>query len=320
MTDAYDPLASSGPTEAGAAGALIKDSTIETFAEDVMVASRDAPIIVDFWATWCGPCKTLGPMLEKAVTALGGKVKMVKVDIDQNQMLAQQLRIQSVPTVMAFIGGQPVDGFAGALPESEINAFLDRVLQMADQAGLGGQDGTDPAAMLDAADEAFNAGDLATASQAYGYVAQSLEEDKPEKARAIAGLARCHIASGNMDEARQMLEMVPEAFKDDKAVTSVAAALDLAEAEKDAPEVDAAAAKAAANPEDMQAQFDYANALTSAGKMEEGMDVLLAMIAKNRAWEEEAARKQLLKLFDALGNSHELTIQGRRKLSSVLFS
>ncbi|MGV6802068.1 MAG: thioredoxin [bacterium] len=303
------------------APSLIKDSTIETFAEDVMVASQSIPIIVDFWATWCGPCKTLGPILEKAVTELNGQVRMVKVDIDQNQMLAQQLRIQSVPTVMAFIGGQPVDGFAGALPESEIKAFLDRVLAMAAQAGVagGGEQGPNIKATLSAAHEALSAGDITTATTLFSEVAQLLEkEDNDDKALALAGLALCHLATGNREEAQQVLALIPDEHKQLEAVQQVEAQLALSSSENS--DLAAAKAKAEAAPDDLQALYDYATALISAGQYEAGGDILLNIIAKNRSWNEEAARKKLLTMFEALGPMHETSQNLRRKLSAVLFS
>ncbi|GGD14958.1 thioredoxin [Aquisalinus flavus] len=316
MTD----IIGAGKDAPATAQTLIKDTTIEGFADDVMKASQEVPVIVDFWAPWCGPCKTLGPMLEKAVTALKGKVKMVKVDIDQNQMLAQQLRIQSVPTVMAFVAGRPVDGFAGAIPESEINAFLQRALQAGEQMGLGGApgDGPDPEEALSVADQSFNDGDLNTAAQLYGGVAEMLEEDDKLHSRALAGLARCYMASGNLDQARQILDQMPESHASEQAVASAKAALDLSAG--DGADLAEARDKAEANPDDLHAQYDYAVAQIGAGQMEEAGDTLLGIIARERDWNEDAARKKLLTLFDALGATNPVTLRIRRKLSSILFS
>ncbi len=306
---------------ADAATNLIKDATIETFADDVMAASREVPVIVDFWAEWCGPCKTLGPMLEKAVAAQGGKVRMVKIDIDKNKMLAQQLQIQSVPTVMAFMAGQPVDGFAGALPESQINAFLDRVVQMASQAGLtGGQQGPSEEEILAAAAEALDAGDVNTSAQLYSALAQQIIEETSEKARALAGLAKCHLTSGNTEEAQAMFDLIPESFAGESDVTAVKAMLELAQLGDSAGDLGALQTAASSAPNDMDAQYAYAEALIGASQLEPATEILLQMIAKDRDWNEEAARKKLVTVFDALGFKDPIAKNARRKLSSILFS
>lgn len=296
---------------APSADALIRDGSIETFEADVLNASMTVPVIVDFWAEWCGPCKQLAPALERAVTAAKGKVRLVKIDIDKNQMLANQLRIQSIPTVYAFFQGRPVDGFQGAVPESQVKEFVARL------SALGGETGApDIGAMLDGADVAFNAGDVAGAADIYGRVAEAEEGN----ARALAGLARCEVALGDVDRAQTILDMVPEAGRKDPAVTSVAAALALAKTEKPAGDLGALKAKAERDPKDLAAQFDLAGAYISSGDMEAGLDALLAIIERDRAWNEEAAKKKLLTVFEALGPAHPLTARGRRRLSSILFS
>jgi len=302
------------PTDAPAAPP-VKDATIETFADDVLVASRERPVIVDFWAPWCGPCKQLAPALEQAVADAGGAVALVKVNIDENQMLAQQMRIQSIPAVLAFVDGQPVDGFMGAVPGSDVRAFVARLADAVGGARRGdGPSDEEIAAALDQADEALAAGDRAGAANVYGQVAQ-VDEGNP---RAIAGLARIRLAEGAPGEAKALLDMVPEDRREDEAVRSVRAAIDLAgEAAGDA-----AAARTAidAAPDDLDARFRLAEAEIAAGDMEAGADQLLEIIARDRDWNEDAARKKLFTLFDALGPKDPLTLKARRRLSSILFA
>ncbi|MEL6363523.1 MAG: thioredoxin [Pseudomonadota bacterium] len=288
-----------------------KDASIETFADDVLVASRERPVIVDFWAPWCGPCKQLAPAIEKAVADSQGAVSLVKVNIDENQMLAQQMRIQSIPAVLAFVDGQPVDGFVGALPDSDVKGFVDRLAQMAGGATSGAPD---IEAALAAADEMFAAGDLAGALQLYAQIA----ELDPENAPALAGLARCRLASGDRDAAEQTLALVPEANRNDPAVAAVRAALDLAGT--GGGDRAAAAAAVEANPDDLEARFALAEAEIAAGAMEAGVDQLLEIVGRDREWNEEAARKMLVTVFEALGPADPLTLRARRRLSSILFS
>lgn len=297
---------------APSADAVINDGSIETFEADVLAASMTTPVVVDFWAEWCGPCKQLAPALERAVAAAKGKVRLVKIDVDKNQMLASQLRIQSIPTVYAFYQGRPVDGFQGAVPESQVKEFVARL------SGLGGPDQgeADLGAMLDAADVAFNEGDVAGAADLYGRIAEADEGN----VRALSGLARCEIALGDFDRAQTILDMVPEARRKESAFTSVAAALNLAKSEKPTGDLAALKATAERDPKDLAARFDLAGAYISAGDMEAGLDELLAIIERDRAWNEEAARKKLLTVFEALGPAHPLAARGRRRLSSILFS
>ncbi|MCB2096271.1 MAG: tetratricopeptide repeat protein [Parvularculaceae bacterium] len=294
---------------------LIKDATIETFERDVLEASMTTPVIVDFWAEWCGPCRQLTPALEKAVTTANGAVRLVKIDIDKNQMLASQMRIQSVPTVYAFFQGRPVDGFQGAIPESQIKAFIDRLSGAASP----GEDAPDFAAVLDAAEEALAAGDVASAAQAFADVAQISEEAGDEVfLRALAGLAKCRLATGDIDGAREVLALAPEAKKGDAALSSVWAQIELAG--KASGDIEQLKRRASDNPKDYAARMELAEALAGRGDMEGAIDELLSIFAADRAWNEEAARKKLLTIFDALGPKHPETLSGRRRLSSLMFS
>jgi len=288
---------------------LIKDGTDATFMQDVVEASRTQPVIVDFWATWCGPCRTLGPLLEKNVRAAGGAVKMVKIDVDANPAYAGQLRVQSIPTVYAFVNGQPVDGFQGAVPESQIKAFIDRLT-----GGAGAN--TDIEQLLGLGEESLTLNDIGGAAQAF---AQVLTMD-PKNEKAIAGMARVYLADGDAEQAAQTLAMAPADSKE-PAVQSLRAQLALAakggEASGATAELDA---KLAANPDDHQTRFELAQALAASGDFKGASDHLLEIIAKDREWNEQAARKELLTVFEAAGTMSDVAKDGRRRLSAILFT
>ena len=286
---------------------LVTETTTQTFVKDVIEESRKRPVLVDFWAPWCGPCKTLGPVIEKVVRATKGKVKLVKMNIDDHPQIASQLGIQSIPTVFAFVNGQPVDGFMGALPESQVAAFIER---------LGGKTEGGAVDLIKDADEKFAAGDLAAAADLY---AQVLAEE-PENIRALGGLAHSHVKAGNPAAAKATLGLVPKGKENDPAVAAARAALELSEKAASVGDLSALEAKVAANERDHQARFDLAVALNAADKREEALDHLLTIVRRERAWNEEAARKQLVQFFEAWGPTDEMTVQGRRKLSSILFS
>ncbi|MEK9901563.1 MAG: thioredoxin, partial [Rhodospirillaceae bacterium] len=285
------------------------------FVRDVIQASREHLVIVDFWATWCGPCKQLTPVLEKVVTEAGGAVRLVKVDVDRAPDISAQLRIQSIPTVYAFRDGQPVDGFQGALPESQIKAWVDQLIKVHGGGGAAGPSPLDEA--LDAADAAMEGSDINNAGALY---AQVLNQD-PENIRALAGMARAYIKGGAIDKARELVDAASEDARASDALAGVISAIELAEAgSANAGELDALREKIAADPADHQAQFDFAVAAYGAGEPEAAIDALLEIIRRNREWNEDAARTELLKIFEALGPTDEITVAGRRKLSSILFS
>ena len=294
--------------EAAATGAVAKDTTTQTFVKDVIEESRRQPVLVDFWAEWCGPCKQLTPVLEKAVRAAKGKVKLVKMDIDKHPSIPGQLGIQSIPAVFAFVNGQPVDGFLGALPESQITAFIERVTK--DR--IGGEEKD----LLKAADETLAKGDAAGAAELY---AQVLEQDSGNVA-ALAGLARSYVRTGALDQAKQTLALVPEAKRNDSAVAAARAALDIAEQAKSVGPLSELEQKVAANPLDPQMRFDLAVALNSKGRRAEAVDNLIEIVRRNRKWNDDGARKQLVQFFEAWGPTDEATVNGRKRLSSVLFS
>jgi putative thioredoxin len=265
-------------------------------------------VLVDFWAPWCGPCKTLGPVIEKVVAAAKGKIKLAKMNIDDHPQVAQQLGIQSIPAVFVFQNGQPVDGFVGALPEPEVKAFVDRV--------IGGSGAPDIGEMIKAADESLKAGDVASAIGAF---VQILAE-QPENIAARAGLVRAQLAAGDTEAAKQTFALLPKDKANDPAVTAAQAALDLAEQAKNVGDIAPLDAKVAANPLDHQARFDLAIALNAQGKRAEAAGHLLEIVKRDRKWNDDGARKQLVQFFEAWGGTDEHTVEGRRKLSLILFS
>ena len=297
---------------AAAAADLVKNSSSASFMADVVDGSREVPVIVDFWAPWCEPCKQLGPALEKAVNAAKGAVRLVKVNIDENQEIARQLRIQSIPTVYAFKDGQPLDGFMGAIPDSQVNTFVQSLIGPG-----GGHGGADHAVeVLAAADAAFAAGDLGEAAQAYAHVLQ----DDPGNPKAVAGLARCYLTSGDLERARNTLQLVRPDGAADEAVRAVEAELKLREQAAETGDVAVLQAKLAADPNDHQARYDLALALDAKGDRDGAIEMLLESIRRARKWNEEAARKHLVTLFEAMGPADPRTIAARRKLSTILFS
>lgn len=292
------------------AGDAIADTTTQTFMKDVIEESRKRPVLVDFWAPWCGPCKTLTPVLEKAVRAANGAIKLAKMNIDEHPQIPGQLGIQSIPAVFAFVNGQPVDGFVGALPEGQVNAFIDRVTGK-----------TNPATeLLNEAEAKLAANEFDEATSLY---AEVLTEE-PENARALAGLTRCHIAANDLEQARETFALISaDAAKDkanEAAIAAAKAALDLAAQAEKIGDTAGLEAKVNANPADHQARFDLAVALSAKGDKLAAAEHLLAIVKKDRKWNDEAARKQLLRFFEAWGPMDEATIEARKKLSTILFA
>jgi len=287
---------------------VVKDTTTQAFMQDVIEESKKQPVLVDFWAPWCGPCKQLTPVLEKAVKAAKGKIKLAKMNIDEHPAIPGQMGIQSIPAVIAFSNGQPVDGFMGALPESQVIAFLERITK--------GKIGGEEQDLLKAADAALVEGEPAAAAEIY---AQLLQQDSGN-VHALAGLARCYVETGNIEQAKKTLAMVPEAKRNEAPVAAARAALEVAEQAKSLGPLNELEEKVRANPLDHQARFDLATALNAKGKRAEAVEHLLAIVKKDRKWNDDAARKQLVQLFEAWGFADPAAVEGRKKLSSVLFS
>jgi putative thioredoxin len=287
---------------------LVKDATTQSFMKDVIEESKRQPVLVDFWAEWCEPCKQLGPVLEKAVAAAKGKVKLVKMDIDKHPAIPGQMGIQSIPAVIAFVNGQPADGFLGALPEGQVADFIARITK--DKLGGEAQD------LLKLAEEALSVGNAVEAVEMYAEVLK----DEPSSVPALAGLARAYVSTGATEQAKQTLALVPEAKHNDAAVVAARSALDVAEQAKSVGPIGELEQKVAANPADHQARFDLAVALNAAGKREDAAEHLLAIVKRDRKWNDDGARKQLVQFFEAWGPTDEATVSGRRKLSSILFA
>lgn len=300
----------SGPAPR-AAPDLIKETTTQAFVKDVIEESKRQPVLIDFWAEWCGPCRQLTPIIEKAVRAAGGKVKLVKMNIDHHPAIPQQMGIQSIPAVIAFVNGQPADGFMGAVPESQVTAFINKLT-----AGMPSAGEPNIAEILQEAETVLAEGDPAAAAQIY---AEVLAVEATNIA-ALAGLAKCYVATGATEQAKQTLALVPESKRNDATVKAVQAALDLAEQAQAVGPVAELEQKVAANPLDHQARFDLATALNASGKRAEATQQLLEIVKRDRKWNEDGARKQLVQFFEAWGAADEATVEGRKRLSTILFS
>src|SRR6201990_3216622 len=290
---------------------LIKETTTQTFVKDVIEESKRQPVLIDFWAEWCGPCRQLTPVLEKAVRNAKGKVKLVKINIDQHPAIPGQMGIQSIPAVIAFVNGQPADGFMGAIPESQVNAFIEKLTK-----GVTAPGEPNIAEILQEAEAVLAEGDAEAAAQIY---AEVLSLDATNIA-AMAGLAKCYVTTGAIEQDKQTLAMVPESKRNDAAVKAVQAAIDLAEQAQAVRPVAELKQKVAATPLDHQACFDLATALNAGGKRAEATEQLLAIVKRDRKWNEDGARKQLVQFFEAWGPTDEATVEGRKRLATILFS
>lgn len=286
----------------------VKDTTEAGFMADVVEASRETPVIVDFWATWCGPCKTLGPMLEEAVRRAKGRVRMVKLDVDRAQQIAAQLRIQSIPTVYAFWQGQPVDGFQGAVPQSEVDAFVERVAAMGGDGGL--------AEAIEAAEQMLAQGAAVDAAQTFAAIAQ----EDPSNAAAYGGLVRAHLAMGETGRARQLLDAAPRELAGTPELEAARAQIELAEQAENAGPVAELAARVEAEPDDHQARYDLATALMASGDAKGAVDHLLELFRRDREWSDGAAKAQLLTIFEAAGPKDPVALSGRRRLASMILA